>query len=93
MSKYTIFIFDVERENKSPRHFVVPHVPSEIYLVVMPSGGQDDYETPPSRGEAMLCTLAAPAPVLILNTDILVIMRLLRAMLFIWNCLCRIGSG
>jgi hypothetical protein len=38
-------IMDVEeRENKSPRAFCCPvKVPSEIYLVVMPSGGQDDY--------------------------------------------------
>lgn len=38
-------VMDVdERENKSPRAFCCPvKVPSEIYLVVMPSGGQDDY--------------------------------------------------
>lgn len=44
--KYNNIYFDVEeRENKSPRAFCcTPHVPSEIYLVVMPSGGQDDYE-------------------------------------------------
>ncbi|MCL4385994.1 MAG: hypothetical protein M1326_06755 [Cyanobacteria bacterium] len=38
-------IMDVEeRENKSSRAFCCPvKVPSEIYLVVMPSGGQDDY--------------------------------------------------
>ncbi|MHB1346254.1 MAG: hypothetical protein ACYCXK_02075 [Candidatus Humimicrobiaceae bacterium] len=38
-------VLDVEeRENKSPRAFCCPvKVPSEIYLVVMPSGGQDDY--------------------------------------------------
>jgi hypothetical protein len=46
MSKYNNIYFDVEeRENKSPRAFCcTPDVPSEIYLVVMPSGGQDDYE-------------------------------------------------
>lgn len=39
-------IMDVEeRENKSPRAFCCPvKVPSEIYLVLMPSGGQDDYQ-------------------------------------------------
>ncbi len=39
-------IFDVEeRENKSPRAFCCTvRIPQEIYLVVMPSGGQDDYE-------------------------------------------------
>ena len=44
--KYDNICFDVEeRENKSPRAFCcTPHVPSEIYLVIMPSGGQDDYE-------------------------------------------------
>lgn len=32
------------RELKSPRAFCAPvHVPDEIYLVVMPKGGQDDY--------------------------------------------------
>jgi oligoendopeptidase F len=32
------------RELKSPRAFCAPvHVPDEIYLVVMPHGGQDDY--------------------------------------------------
>ncbi len=35
-----------ERENKSPRAFCsAPEVPGEIYLVVMPRGGQDDFET------------------------------------------------
>ncbi len=34
-----------ERENKSPRAFCsTVRVPQEIYLVVMPIGGQDDYE-------------------------------------------------
>lgn len=34
-----------ERENKSPRAFCCTvKVPHEIYLVVMPSGGQDDYD-------------------------------------------------
>src|SRR3972149_6707292 len=44
--KYNNIHLDVEeRENKSPRAFCsVPNVPSEIYLVVMPGGGQDDYE-------------------------------------------------
>ncbi len=39
-------IMDVdERENKSPRAFCCTvRVPSEIYLVVMPAGGQDDYQ-------------------------------------------------
>ena len=39
-------IMDVEeRENKSPRAFCATvRVPSEIYLVVMPAGGQDDYQ-------------------------------------------------
>ncbi len=39
-------IFDVEeRENKSPRAFCCTvRIPEEIYLVIMPSGGQDDYE-------------------------------------------------
>lgn len=32
------------RDGKSPRAFCAPvHVPDEIYLVVMPKGGQDDY--------------------------------------------------
>jgi oligoendopeptidase F len=32
------------RERKSPRAFCAPiHVPDEIYLVVMPKGGQDDF--------------------------------------------------
>ena len=45
MEKQKNVIMDVEeRENKSPRAFCCPvKVPSEIYLVVMPSGGQDDY--------------------------------------------------
>ncbi|HAX17564.1 MAG TPA: hypothetical protein DCY00_03080 [Actinobacteria bacterium] len=40
-------IMDVdERENKSPRAFCCTvRVPSEIYLVVMPTGGQDDYQS------------------------------------------------
>jgi hypothetical protein len=34
-----------ERENKSPRAFCsAPKIPEEIYLVVMPGGGQDDFE-------------------------------------------------
>lgn len=39
-------IFDIEkRKNKSPRAFCCTvRIPDEIYLVVMPSGGQDDYE-------------------------------------------------
>ena len=39
-------ILDVgERKNKSPRAFCATvRVPDEIYLVVMPKGGQDDYE-------------------------------------------------
>lgn len=39
-------IMDVEeRKNKSPRAFCATvKVPDEIYLVVMPSGGQDDFE-------------------------------------------------
>ncbi len=38
--------FDVEqRENKSPRAFCAAvRIPQEIYLVIMPSGGQDDFE-------------------------------------------------
>ncbi len=46
ISGYNNIYLDVEeRENKSPRAFCsTPRVPSEIYLVVMPSGGQDDYE-------------------------------------------------
>ncbi|MCE5329806.1 hypothetical protein LLG07_05695 [bacterium] len=45
MDRQKNVIMDVEeRENKSPRAFCCPvKVPSEIYLVVMPSGGQDDY--------------------------------------------------
>jgi len=47
IERYKNIYLDVEeRENKSPRAFCcIPSVPSEIYLVVMPSGGQDDYET------------------------------------------------
>ncbi|MCG9479860.1 MAG: hypothetical protein K9H14_06570 [Actinomycetia bacterium] len=39
-------IFDIERrKNKSPRAFCsTVRIPEEIYLVVMPSGGQDDFE-------------------------------------------------
>jgi len=39
-------IFDIEpRENKSPRAFCCTvRIPQEIYLVIMPSGGQDDFE-------------------------------------------------
>ena len=39
-------ILDVgERKNKSPRAFCATvKVPDEIYLVVMPKGGQDDFE-------------------------------------------------
>lgn len=39
-------IFDIEeRKSKSPRAFCsTVKVPEEIYLVIMPSGGQDDYE-------------------------------------------------
>lgn len=34
-----------ERKNKSPRAFCsTPEIPGEIYLVVMPGGGQDDFE-------------------------------------------------
>lgn len=46
ISGYSNIKLDVEeRENKSPRAFCsIPSVPSEIYLVVMPGGGQDDYE-------------------------------------------------
>ncbi|HJX02058.1 MAG TPA: hypothetical protein VJ348_02645, partial [Candidatus Humimicrobiaceae bacterium] len=46
ISGYSNIQLDVEeRENKSPRAFCsIPSVPSEIYLVVMPGGGQDDYE-------------------------------------------------
>lgn len=45
-NRYSNIYFDVgERENKSPRAFCcTPDVPGEIYLVVMPSGGQDDFE-------------------------------------------------
>ncbi len=41
-----IYLDTEERKNKSPRAFCsTPGIPSEIYLVVMPAGGQDDYET------------------------------------------------
>ena len=44
--KFNNIHLDVEeRKNKSPRAFCcTPGVPMEIYLVVMPGGGQDDYE-------------------------------------------------
>jgi hypothetical protein len=47
INRYDNINFDVEeRENKSPRAFcATPGIPSEIYLVVMPEGGQDDFET------------------------------------------------
>ncbi len=46
VSRQSNIIFDVEeRKNKSPRAFCATvRVPEEIYLVVMPRGGQDDYE-------------------------------------------------
>ena len=46
ISRYGNIHLDVEeRENKSPRAFCcTPKVPEEIYLVIMPGGGQDDYE-------------------------------------------------
>jgi len=46
IDRYDNINFDVEeRENKSPRAFcATPGIPSEIYLVVMPEGGQDDFE-------------------------------------------------
>ncbi len=46
MDKYRNIHLDIEeRKNKSPRAFCcVLKVPEEIYLVVMPSGGQDDFE-------------------------------------------------
>lgn len=39
--------FDLEaRDNKSPRAFCSPvKIPSEVYLVIYPRGGQDDYTT------------------------------------------------
>ncbi len=39
--------FDIEtRENKSPRAFCcAARIPQEIYLVIMPSGGQDDFNS------------------------------------------------
>jgi hypothetical protein len=45
--KYDNIRIDLEeRENKSPRAFCsTPAIPGEIYLVAMPSGGQDDFET------------------------------------------------
>ncbi len=47
LEKYDNIHIDLEeRENKSPRAFCsTPAIPGEIYLVVMPSGGQDDFET------------------------------------------------
>jgi len=46
VSRQPNIILDVEeRKNKSPRAFCATvKVPDEIYLVVMPKGGQDDYE-------------------------------------------------
>ncbi len=46
VGRQTNIILDVEeRKNKSPRAFCATvKVPDEIYLVVMPRGGQDDYE-------------------------------------------------
>lgn len=46
VARQSNIIFDVEeRKNKSPRAFCATvRVPDEIYLVVMPRGGQDDYE-------------------------------------------------
>ncbi len=46
LDRQTNIILDVEeRKNKSPRAFCsTVRVPEEIYLVVMPKGGQDDYE-------------------------------------------------
>jgi hypothetical protein len=46
LDKQTNIILDVEeRKNKSPRAFCsTVRIPDEIYLVVMPKGGQDDYE-------------------------------------------------
>ena len=39
--------FDIEsRPNKSPRAFCAPvRVPGEVYLVIAPVGGRDDYAT------------------------------------------------
>ena len=47
ISRYANIHLDVEgRENKSPRAFCcTPKVPEEIYLVIMPGGGWDDYES------------------------------------------------
>jgi len=46
IDKYKNIHLDIEeRENKSPRAFCCAlKVPEEIYLVIMPSGGQDDFE-------------------------------------------------
>ncbi len=46
LETYKNIYLDVEeRENKSPRAFCsTPGIPGEIYLVIMPSGGQDDFE-------------------------------------------------
>ena len=46
LDKQTNIILDIEeRKNKSPRAFCsTVRIPDEIYLVVMPKGGQDDYE-------------------------------------------------
>ena len=46
LDRQTNIILDVEeRKNKSPRAFCsTVRIPEEIYLVVMPKGGQDDYE-------------------------------------------------
>jgi hypothetical protein len=46
LSRYDNIHLDLEeRENKSPRAFCsAPKIPEEIYLVVMPGGGQDDFE-------------------------------------------------
>jgi hypothetical protein len=46
LTRYDNIHLDLEeRENKSPRAFCsAPRIPEEIYLVVMPCGGQDDFE-------------------------------------------------
>ena len=46
LDRQSNIILDVEeRQNKSPRAFCsTVRIPDEIYLVVMPKGGQDDYE-------------------------------------------------
>lgn len=45
-SQSNIYLDVEERESKTSRAFCSPvKVPYEIYLVVMPSGGQDDYES------------------------------------------------